>query len=94
GPIVAAIPAIILAFFQSPFLALIVAIVYYAIQQLENYIFVPQVMKKALGLNPVIIIIALLVGFKLAGILGMIVSVPLAAILSVFLKDIFKSKEE
>ena len=94
GPIISAIPAIILAFFQSPFLALIVAIVYYAIQQLENYVLAPQIMRKALGLNPVVIIVALLVGAKIAGMLGMIIAVPLAAVFSVFLSDIFRGKKE
>lgn len=92
GPIIAAIPAVILAFFQSPFLALIVAIIYYAIQQLENYVLAPQIMKRALGLNPVVIIVALLIGAKISGVIGMIVAVPIAATFSVFLSDIFKSK--
>lgn len=94
GPIIAAIPAVILAFFQSPFLALITAIIYYAIQQLENYVLAPQIMKRALGLNPVVIIVALLIGAKISGVLGMIISVPVAATFSVFLSDIFKSKKD
>lgn len=94
GPIVAAIPAIILAFLQAPWLGGVTALLYYAIQQLENYVLAPQIMKKALGLNPVIIILALLVGAKLAGVLGMIAAVPIAAIVNVFLSDFFKDKEE
>ncbi len=93
GPIISAVPAIILAFLQSPILALAATLLYYGIQQFESYVLVPQVMKKALGLNPLIIIIALLVGAKLAGVLGMIVAVPLTAMLNVFLSDIFKEKE-
>jgi len=87
GPIVGAIPAIFLAFIQSPFLALFVVILYFIVQQLENHVFVPKIMQKAIGLNPVVVICALLIGGKLAGILGMILAVPVAAGISVFVKD-------
>jgi len=90
GPIIAAIPAIILAFLVSPFLALLVILLYVVIQQLENYVIVPQVMKKAVGLNPIVIIVVMLIGAKLAGVLGLILSVPLAASVAEFLKDIRK----
>ena len=90
GPIVAAIPAVFIAFFQSPLLALLVIILYVVIQELENYLIVPQVMRKALGLNPIVIIIAILVGAKLAGILGIVLAVPLTGIIAEFFKDIKK----
>ena len=92
GPILAAIPAVILAFIQSPFLALLVILLYIVIQQLENYVITPQVMKKTVGLNPVVIIIVMLIGAKLAGVLGLILAVPLAAAIAEFLKD-FRDKE-
>lgn len=92
GPILAAIPAVVLAFFQSPFLSLLVIFLYIVIQQLENYIIYPQVMKKAVGLNPIIIIVAMLVGAKLAGVLGIILAVPVTAAIAEFLKD-FQKKE-
>ncbi|MAF20646.1 MAG: hypothetical protein CMI55_03115 [Parcubacteria group bacterium] len=90
GPILAALPAVGLAFLQLPFLALLVLILYIVIQQLENYVIVPQVMKKTVGLNPIVIIIVMLIGAKLAGILGIILSVPLAAAMAEFLKDFQK----
>jgi len=92
GPILAAVPAVILAFFQSPFLALLVILLYIVIQQLENYIIYPQVMKKTVGLNPIIIIVAMLIGAKLAGVLGIILAVPVTAAIAEFLKD-FQKKE-
>lgn len=92
GPIFAAIPAVILAFFQAPLLALLVIILYVVIQELENYVIVPQVMRKAVGLNPIVIIVVMLIGVKLAGILGIILSVPLAAALAEFFKDFIKQK--
>lgn len=90
GPILAAIPAVILAFLQAPFLALLVIILYIVIQQLENYIIYPQVMKRTVGLNPIVIIIVMLIGAKLAGVLGIILAVPLAAAVAEFLKDLQK----
>jgi len=92
GPILAAIPAVILAFLQAPFLALLVILLYIVIQQLENYVIYPQVMKKTVGLNPVVIIIVMLMGAKLAGILGIILAVPVAAAVAEFLKDLQKKE--
>jgi predicted PurR-regulated permease PerM len=90
GPIISAIPGIILAFLQAPILGLLVLILYIVIQQLENYVIFPQVMKKTVGLNPIVIIIAMLIGAKLAGILGIILSVPLTAAITEFVKDFKK----
>ncbi len=92
GPILAAVPAVVMAFFQLPFLALLVIILYIVIQQLENYIIYPQVMKKAVGLNPIVIIVVMLIGAKLAGILGLILAVPVAAAVAEFLKDLQKKE--
>jgi predicted PurR-regulated permease PerM len=88
GPVLAAVPAVILAVFQIPILAVWVIVLYIIVQQLENYILVPLVMRKAVGLNPVIVIIALLVGGRLLGILGVILAVPAASILAEFFRDV------
>ena len=93
GPILAAIPAIILAFLQGPAMGLWVIVFYVAVQQLENHILVPVVMGKTLGLNPVVVIIALLVGGNLAGIVGMILSVPVATAIVEVIEDMAKKKE-
>ncbi|MBU2595671.1 AI-2E family transporter [Patescibacteria group bacterium] len=86
GPIIAAIPALAIAFTISPWKALIVLIIYLAVQQLENNLLVPTIMKRAVGINPAIIIIAILVGAELAGILGIILAVPTAAVLSIIFR--------
>ncbi|TSC53870.1 MAG: hypothetical protein LiPW39_21 [Parcubacteria group bacterium LiPW_39] len=93
GAVLGATPAVILAFFQSPLLASLVIALFVVVQQLENHLIVPQVMKRAVGLNPLVIIISLIIGGNLAGILGVVVAVPIAAIISVFLSDIFKRGE-
>lgn len=90
GPILSAIPATIITFFQSPFLALMVIILFTVVNQLENYVLIPQVMKRTVGLNPITIMIAMLIGAKLFGILGIILAVPVAAIIAEFFKDFQK----
>lgn len=92
GPILAAIPAIAVAFSQDPMLGLITILLYVIVQQFENHIVVPLVMHQIVGLNPVIVIISLLVGLKLGGILGMILAVPLTVAAAEFLKDYFEGE--
>jgi len=92
GPILAAIPAIFLAFTQSPMLAVFVAILYYVIQLVENNIIVPKLMQKVVGLNPIVSIAVLLIGFKIAGVVGAVLSIPVATAVSVFIKDVFEKK--
>ncbi|MDD4332775.1 MAG: AI-2E family transporter [Patescibacteria group bacterium] len=94
GPFLAAIPAIFLALAQSPMLALFVLILFYVIHLVESNIIIPKLMQKFVGLNPIVIIIALLIGFKLAGVVGAVLSIPFTTVISVFLKDIFEKKGE
>lgn len=90
GPILGAIPAIIIAFLGSPLLALWVVILTIGIQQFEQHVLVPQVMKRAVGLSSVMVIFSILVGAKLFGILGIIVAVPVAASLKVLSDSLTK----
>lgn len=85
GPWISAIPAVLIAFTVSPLAALIVAIAYIAIQQLEASLLAPKIIGKAVGLSPVIVILALLAGAKLMGLVGILVAVPVAAIISVLI---------
>ncbi len=93
GPFIGAIPAIVVALSQQPLLGLWVAVMYLVIQQLENHLIVPKVMSKASGLNPVIIIISLLIGAKLAGLIGIILAVPTVIIVTTFLSDFLEEKK-
>lgn len=90
GPIIASIPAIIVAFTISPTIAISVVIFYIVIQMLENNILVPKIMEKAVGLNPIVVIIGVLIGGKFLGILGALLAVPFIAMSIVILKS-FKS---
>ncbi len=94
GPVVSAIPGIILAFSQSPTLGLWVLVFYVAVQQAENHILAPFILGKSLGLNPITVIIAILIGAKMAGILGIILSVPVAVVIVEILDDLAKQKED
>lgn len=92
GPILGAIPAVFLALSVSPMQALLVGLLYLVVQQLENNIIVPLVMKKTVGLNPIISIIAIAVGIKLGGVMGAILSIPVAVSIGVFLSDFFDKR--
>ncbi len=87
GPIIAAIPAIFIAYLASPVIAVLVLVFYIVVQQLENQILVPKVMQKAIGVSPFVILVALLVGGKLAGTLGIILAVPTIAAISVISQE-------
>lgn len=93
GPIISAVPGVILGFLVSPLTGFLALAVYIIVQQAENHILTPQIMKKAVGLNPVIIILVLLVGAKLGGVLGAVISVPLATAVSLFVSDISDRRE-
>jgi predicted PurR-regulated permease PerM len=83
GPVLGAIPAVFLAFFQ-PTWKLIFVIAWYAfIQQVEANFVVPRVMRASVGLSPLLTIIALIVGAKLLGATGALLAVPVAAALQV-----------
>ncbi len=87
GPILSAIPAVFLAFTVSPALGFATIIALVVIQQLENNLIVPKIMQKTVGLNPIVSILAFLIGAKLFGVIGAIVSIPVAVALSVVLVE-------
>jgi len=94
GPIISAVPAVFIALTQSPLLALSVVVLYIVVQQLENHLLVPKIMQRVVGLNPLITIIVILVGVKIAGIVGGVLAVPIATAIQVFLSDIFEHKDK
>ncbi len=94
GPILAAIPAVAVSYNDGGATAsFLVAGLYLIIHQLENHIIYPLVVKKIVGISPILVILALLVGLKLAGFLGIILSVPIASLLVEFLDDVAKDKK-
>ncbi len=94
GPTIGAIPAVLLALTTGNFLlAIAVVVLYIIVQQLENHFIVPKVMQKAVGLNPLVVIIVMLVGAKLAGIPGLLLAVPFALMIKTFTDDFTTAKE-
>lgn len=91
GPILFAIPGIAIAFGDQGFaMALVVTGFYVIVQQFENHLIYPLVVRKVTGVSPIIAILALIVGGKLAGFLGIVLSVPIATIIMEFLSDLQK----
>lgn len=90
GPILSAIPAIIIALTISPTLALAVVVLYLLIQALENQVLVPKVMERAVGLNPVVVILGVMIGANLMGVAGALLAIPFIS----FIMVIFNSVEE
>ena len=93
GAILGALPAVLMAFIQSPLLAIFSVILFYIIHFIEGNFLQPKIMQKAVGLNPIVSILVILAGFKLAGVIGALLSIPVATALSVFIQDIFRNKE-
>lgn len=94
GPILSAIPGIAIAYGTGSLsLALLVAGVYLIIQQFENHLIYPLVVKKIVGVPPMVVILALIIGAQLGGFLGILLSVPLAATLMEYLDDVQKRKQ-
>jgi len=76
GPIVAAIPAVIIGLSFSFWQGALVAVLYLIVQQLENQLLVPNIMEKSTGIHPVVILLCLAVGSKLAGLIGVLLTIP------------------
>ncbi len=92
GPLLGAIPAVFLASTQSPTLGLITAILYFVIQIVENNLLVPKIMQKAVGLNPIVSIVAIMIGFSVGGVVGALLSIPVATAGSVLVEDLLHKK--
>ncbi|MBP6889292.1 MAG: AI-2E family transporter [Candidatus Moranbacteria bacterium] len=92
GPVLAAVPAILIGLLYSPGLGLAALIFYLIAHQVEAHVIAPQVMKRSANLNPVALIIAILIGIELGGLFGVILAVPITMVLSVFVEDIFEKR--
>jgi len=86
GPILGAIPAVFVALLADPVSAIWVAIAFFAIQQFENLVLVPRISGRSVKLHPALVMVVLVIGNELAGLLGMLVAVPVTAVI----RDVFK----
>ncbi len=94
GPIISSIPAIMLAFSERGLgTGFLLIGLYLIIYQFESQLFYPLVVKKIVGISPIVVILALVIGAKLAGVLGALIAVPLSAAFMEYIHDIEKYKK-
>jgi predicted PurR-regulated permease PerM len=93
GPIFSSIPAILAGLSVSPRTALFVAIFWIVQQQVENNLLVPKIMERQVGVSPVVVIVALMVGGSVLGVVGALLAVPTAAVLQVILQEILDERD-
>jgi predicted PurR-regulated permease PerM len=86
GPILGAIPAVLVALLSNPISALWVAVAFFAIQQVENLILVPRIVGESVKLHPAVVMVVLVIGNELGGFIGMLIAVPVTAVV----RDLFK----
>ncbi len=88
GPTLSAVPAVIIGFvYGGPLIGLVVIGLYVVLQQFENHLIYPLVVTRVVGVSPILVILALIVGGTLFGFAGIILSVPAAAVLQEFVRD-------
>jgi len=92
GPLISAVPAVLVGFAASPILGLGVVALFVLVQQFENTIVVPRVMKKAIGLDPILTMLTILVGGRLFGVMGALLSVPVTLVVIIVLKHFYYSR--
>lgn len=94
GATLGAIPAVIVAFFDSMFVGL-GTVAYFAIyQQIENYVVAPRVMRRAVDISAAAVILAALIGGTLMGFIGTLLAIPIAASIKVLVQEIWISRQE
>jgi predicted PurR-regulated permease PerM len=94
GPLLAAIPAVLVALTVSPTLALGVALYSLVLQLLENNVLVPKVMGETVGLSAVTVIVSLFIGSELLGFVGALLAVPTAAIIQVLFEEVYPAEKD
>lgn len=94
GPLITGLIIFLFTSLDSLSRAIIITIIFLLIQQLEGNILTPILTRKFIGLPPILVIIALMVGGKLWGILGGILAIPLAGVIFEFLRDFLRKRKE
>jgi predicted PurR-regulated permease PerM len=94
GPLLSAVPAVLVALTVSPGLALGVAGFCWALQLIENNVLVPKVMGETVGLSAVTVIASLIIGSELLGFVGALLAVPTAAILQVLFEELYLAEKD
>jgi predicted PurR-regulated permease PerM len=93
GPVIGGVTAVAVAITVSPKLALMVGAYFLVLHQLEANVLVPKIMERSVGVSPVAVLVALLIGGALMGLAGAILAIPTAALLSVIVEEIAVERE-
>ena len=94
GPIIASLPAILVAFAEAPILGGVVLVAYFIIQQLENILIVPYIMSRAANVSPILTLISLYIGGQIGGVLGVLLSIPLLIIVQTIVLEIWVDRSK
>jgi predicted PurR-regulated permease PerM len=92
GPFIAAVPSIVLGFAAGPETGVLATIFTLVFSQIENNVIVPRVMSHAVKLNPLVVLLALLVGNELLGLAGALFAIPAVAALAVIVDEIHSER--
>lgn len=93
GPIIATVPAFLVASSVSLWMGGITIIMYIIVQQLENNVIVPYIMNKAVGIHPITTLVALSIGGKLGGIIGAVLAVPVALLIETIIVEVVSERK-
>jgi len=95
GPVIAVIVPAIVGFTMSFFDGFMVIVLFFVVNSIiEGFVLMPLLMKKAINMNPILLIFFALIGGRLAGILGIIISIPVAAVTSLIISELWVQKSE
>lgn len=90
GPIIASVPAVLIGLSDNNFVGFSTLALYFIIQQLENALIVPLIMKRAVGYSPIITLIALIIGGKIGGVIGVLLSIPLLILAETIISELLR----
>ena len=88
GGYIGAITATLLALLSSPIHGLFAFLSFVGVQQIETHYLTPRVMSRSVGLNPILIIVVLFIGFAVGGVIGALISVPISGVISILLRHL------
>lgn len=89
GPLVSAVPAVVVGFTISPVMGISVAALYFLIQQLENSVIAPKIIQKSIGVAPIVTLVVLGIGVQIGGIMGAILAIPIFLVIQIAVSEFF-----
>ncbi|MGM7685070.1 AI-2E family transporter [Cytobacillus sp. Hm23] len=92
GPFIGMVPAVIITLFNDPIQALWVAIFIFGLQQFDGYYLGPKILGDKVGLSPVWIILAIIIGGGTMGVIGMFIAVPIVAVIKTTVEDLVEAR--